>query len=173
MFSRLMVASTVIVLAVGWLPAPQRRTNIVRAVGDGNGDSERPSSIDSLGARLKARRSRPRKRKVPTRQLFVSLGGAGGGHFAARAQREQARAGFVRHERADSRSRAERRGAESFFIAGAANDYLEVAKNDKMLTEEEAEFQREQNANAAAIEPPIEAAERYSRFGDWFSVLSK
>ena len=52
----------------------------------------------------------------------------------------------------------------------AANDFLEIAKNDNLITEEEATQTRQDLESPEAPEVP---KERYSRFGDWFDVLSK
>ena len=58
----------------------------------------------------------------------------------------------------------------------AANDFLEVAKKDGLMSDEEADRQRSENEARAAQGDDAaagETKERYSRFGDWFDVLSK
>lgn len=55
----------------------------------------------------------------------------------------------------------------------AANDFIVVSTNDTIISEDEAAVVRDKIDNPDPNAPPEEPKERYSRFGDWFDILSK
>lgn len=55
----------------------------------------------------------------------------------------------------------------------AANDFLAVATNELIISEDEAAVARDKIENPDPDAPPEVPKERYSRFGDWFDIIAK
>jgi len=110
------------------------------------------------------------------RALFVACCAAGAAAFTPPSRRATAAAAVMMSLPGDEPepefAKLDALG-EKLRARRKANDFLIVATNDAVISEDEAAVARDKIDNPDPNAPPEVPKERYSRFGDWFDILSK